>query len=69
MLWGVGKKDIKIFLKRDQNPDMYVHVLKVAIANMMKYKVHMGQSLVMVYDLLGIHMVTARSQNTKAYLW
>ena len=48
MLWGVGKKDIKIFLKRDQNPDMYVYVLKVAMANMMKYKVHMGQSLDML---------------------
>ena len=53
MLWGVGKKDIKIFLKRDQNPDMYVHVLKVAIANMMKCKVHMGQSL----DRYNLHMV------------
>ena len=42
MLWRVDNKDITIFLKREQNPDMYVYVLKVAIANMMKYKVHMG---------------------------
>ena len=45
---------------------MYAYVLMVAIANMMKYKVHMGQSL----DRYNLHMVfTWWTQDTKAYLW